>query len=482
MADAAIDLDKYQKVAEAMIAAKRYKDTHRREFVDADSWYSWQHQSFESDKQQTMLMAANRSGKTMSAGYHFALDLTGDYPEWWQGGRFRFGTDCVALGVDNLQLKDVVQKELFGDVIDKQFTGGWVHPSEIVNVEWSPQTVGLARRVTIRSKFGTSFVTLRSYTQSKTGQATLSFAGTSKDVIWVDECPPDALVGQLVMRTMTGNQGSGGKIRYTMTPELGVTKLVNSFMEQRNDEIQLLIGPVTWDDCPHLTPEQKEAYLAGVPEHERDMRSKGVPFFGSGLVYPIPEDRVVIDPFPLSQRPWLRVIRAMDLGIGHPTAIVWLAYDAEFDCVYLVRDYSVTGGAAAVHAAAANGYLPQAPCVFPPDVDQTEKGSGKTVRKWYAEAGLKNTLDFRNPDGSTYVEPGILELYERMTTDRFKIFRGCNHALRELRMYHRKDGKLVKQDDDVLDAVRYGTQMIRSHGALQSRKPGHKPRVKRAIQ
>lgn len=474
-------VERYKLVAEALIAAKRYKDTHRREFISESDWYDWQHQSFTSDKQQTMLMAANRSGKTMSAGYHFGVDLTGDYPDWWKGETFRHPVDCVALGVDNMQLKDVVQAELFGDVIDKQFTGGWVHPSEIVNVEWSPQTVALARRVTLRSKFGTSHVTLRSYTQSKTGQATLSFAGTSKDIIWVDECPPDQLVGQLVMRTMTGRKGKGGVIRYTMTPELGVTKLVHSFMDERDDRIQNLIGPVTWDQCPHLSSEQKSAYLAGVPEHERDMRSKGIPFFGSGLVYPISESRVTCDPFQLSDMPWVKVLRAIDLGIGHPTALVWLAYDPEFDIIYCVKDYAQKGEAAAIHAAAANSFMPNAPVVFPPDIDQTEKGSGKTVRKWYAEAGLKSTIDFQNPDGSRYVEPGIMEINERLRTDRLKIFSNCQHVLREMRMYHRKEGKLVKQDDDVLDALRYGVQMVKTHGVALSHRRGHKPKVKRAM-
>ncbi len=467
--------------AHALIQAKLYMDTHAREF--APTWYPWQRQAFESDASQTMTLAGNRSGKTMSAAYHFACDVTGDYPDWWQGQRFPYAINALGLGVDNTQLKAVLQTQLFGEIDEekKQFKGGWIHKSEIISVEWSPHTTGLARRVTVRHAKGQTYVTLRAYTQSKTGQGTLSFAGTSIDLILVDEQPPDQLIGQLVTRTMTGNRGAGGVIRYTMTPELGMTKLVTTFMENPAEN-QKLIGPIAWSQCPHLTPEVQASILSGIPEHERDMRRKGVPFFGSGLVYPIPEERVVCDPFPVSDMPWIRVLRAMDLGIAHPTAIVWLGWDPEFDVIYVLRDYSEKGKEAAIHAAVANTFLPYAPMVIPPDIDHTEKGSGKTVRKFYSDAGLKHTIDFENPDGSRFVEPGIMDLFERMRTDRFKVFRGCEHVLREMRMYHRKDGKLVKVDDDALDAVRYGSQMIKTKGVKLGRsKVGHKPKVKRAM-
>jgi phage terminase large subunit-like protein len=324
---------------------------------------------------------------------------------------------------------------------------------------------------------------LRAYTQSKTGQGSLSFAGTSLDLIWVDECPPDDLVGQLVTRTMTGNLGKGGHMRYTMTPELGATKLVTNFMEYR-ESTQKLIGPIAWSECPHLTDELQATILQGIPEHEQDMRSKGVPYFGSGLVYPIPEKRIMCSPTtedgkPITSIPWLKYIRAIDIGINHPTAIVWLAYDAEIDRIYVLRTYSEADSAAAVHAAACNSYLDFAPCVFPHDIDNREKGSGKTVRQYYSEAGLKNTVDFKNKDGSISVEPGVAEINDRMRSDRFKVFNDCSGFFRELRMYHRIDGKIEKSNDDIMDAIRYGAMMVATYGVTMggNRRRGRKPKV-----
>lgn len=467
------------EVVNALILAKQYKDSHKREFPP--DFYPWQRDYFADPAPQKMLMAGNQTGKTMSTGFEFACHCTADYPDWWDGPRTIFTLNAMALGVDGEQLKEVVQKTLFGEVDDrKQFSGGWIHPAEIIDVEWSGTVTGLARRVRVRSKYGTTTITLRQYTQSKTGSGSLSFAGSIFDLIWVDECPPDTLVGQLVMRTINGMRRKGGWIRYSMTPELGVTQLVDNFMNNRKGG-QALHGPIAWDQCKHLTEDVQEQILAGIPEHEHDMRRKGIPFFGSGLIYPYPESRYVIDDFEISQIPWATVLRAMDLGIDHPTAIAWMAYDPEIDRIYLLRDYQQSGEAAAIHAAVANQYLKDSPVVFPPDVDTSEKGSGKTVRDWYHKAGLTNTLDFKNPDDSKYVEPGIMDLNERLKTDRLKICRSCVNTIREMRLYHRKDGKIVKKNDDSLDALRYGAMMIPRYGVPQNRRRGRKPRVHRAM-
>jgi hypothetical protein len=214
------------------------------------------------------------------------------------------------------------------------------------------------------------------------------------------------------------------------------------------------------------------------------MRSKGIPYFGSGLVYAVPESRIICNPEtedgrPITSIPYLKYIRAMDIGIHHPTAIAWLAYDPEIDRIYVLRTYSKSDSAAAIHAAAANSYLDFAPMVFPHDVDNRDKGSGKTVRQYYADAGLKHTVDFQNPDGTKAVESGILEINDRMRTDRFKVFNTCEEFFREMRLYHRDDGKLKKMNDDVMDAARYGAMMIRRYGVPAGGKRHARPRKKK---
>jgi len=290
-------------------------------------------------------------------------------------------------------------------------------------------------------------------------------AGSSVDGILVDEQPPDSITGQLKTRTMTGRKGQGGFMLYSMTPELGRTDLIVQFMEHPAPH-QALIGPIAWSQCPHLTPEKQAEFLASIPEHERDMRSLGVPFFGSGRIYGVPEERLLVEPFEIASKPWMRCIRSIDLGIAHPTSIAWLAHDSEDGITYLVKTYRQAGEAAPYHAAAANALWPNAPLVFPPDVDQREKGSGETVMAHYENAGIHNGILFENPDGSRYVEPGIMALQEAEQTGTFKIFRGqCDEYLEERRTYHRDmKGQIVKERDDTMDAVRYGYACVATSG------------------
>ena len=57
------------------------------------------------------------------------------------------------------------------------------------------------------------------------------------------------------------------------------------------------------------------------------MRSLGIPLYGTGRIFRPDESLLVIDPFNLDEKPWLRVIKGLDVGIAHPTAVAWLAYD-----------------------------------------------------------------------------------------------------------------------------------------------------------
>jgi hypothetical protein len=351
-------------------------------------------------------------------------------------------------------------------------------------VAWSTNITGVARKVLVKSKFGVTTIRQRVYTQAKTGSATLSFAGFTQDLIWCDEQPPDELIGQLHVRLINGNRGKGGRLRYTMTPELGQTATVVDFMETASTH-QRLVGPVHWDRCPHLTPEVRERILAGIPPHERDMRVGGIPYMGAGLIYPIAEERILCDPFTLPG--YFRVLKAVDLGMNpDPTAVVFLAYDPELDVVYLVDEYAESGRSVPDHAAEINKIWPHAPVVFPHDAKQghsrVETKAGETIMRHYQDAGVGHAILFQNEDESIKVEPGILYLNGLMERNGFKCFRNTtNGFLMEKRMYHRKDGRPVKRMDHRLDAVRYGAVMIKRFGVPLLESYRKRPFVRRAM-
>lgn len=54
-----------------------------------------------------------------------------------------------------------------------------------------------------------------------------------------------------------------------------------------------------------------------------------------------------------------------------------------------------------------------------------------------------------------------MEMLDRMQTGRLKVFSGLDDWFQEFRMYHRKDGRVVKERDDLMSATRYGLMMKR---------------------
>ena len=68
------------------------------------------------------------------------------------------------------------------------------------------------------------------------------------------------------------------------------------------------------------------------------------------------------------------------------------------------------------------------------------------------------------------------DLRDRMMTGRFKVFDHCSEWFEEFRQYYRKDGRIVKAHDDLLDATRYGVMMLRfakevKDGKIKRRRP-----------
>jgi hypothetical protein len=104
------------------------------------------------------------------------------------------------------------------------------------------------------------------------------------------------------------------------------------------------------------------------------------------------------------------------------------------------------------------------------DGRQADKGSGKSLTEQYRAEGVFMTREhFTNPpqqgqkenSGGISVEAGVQEMYTRLQTNRLKIFSNQGKLLEELRMYHRKDGKIVAKHDDVISALRYAVMSAR---------------------
>ena len=213
-------------------------------------------------------------------------------------------------------------------------------------------------------------------------------------------------------------------------------------------------------DAEHYTPEQREAIIAGYPEHEREARIRGLPSMGSGRVFPIAEEAITCRPRPI-ERHWAQ-INGLDFGIDHPFGAVNLAHDRDADIVYVTKCYRKKDAVPAIHCAAIKPWGDWIPCAWPHDGLQRDKGSGEQLAEQYRQNGL-NMLPERatHEEGGHGVEAGIMDILERMETDRFKVFAGLELWFEEFRVYHRKDGLIVKEADDLMAATRYASMMLR---------------------
>jgi len=216
---------------------------------------------------------------------------------------------------------------------------------------------------------------------------------------------------------------------------------------------------MTIDDAEHISPEKRKEIIASYPAHEIEARTKGIPVLGSGKIYPVTEESISVAPFAVPTH-WA-MIGGIDFGWDHPTAAVQMAWDRDADVLYIGAAYRRSKATPLEHAATLKGWG-GFPWAWPSDGNQTQKTDGSNLRDQYRSHGLRMLHKHAtHPSGGNGVESGISEMLTRMQTGRLKVFSHLEDWWSEFRLYHRKDGKIHKERDDLMDATRYALMMIR---------------------
>lgn len=217
---------------------------------------------------------------------------------------------------------------------------------------------------------------------------------------------------------------------------------------------------MTIDDVEHYSAEEKARIVASYPAHEREARSKGIPTMGSGRVFPVSEELIRVDPLPIPE--WWAQINGLDFGWDHPFAAVNLAWDRDADCVYVTKTYRQKESTPIMHAAALRPWGEWIPCAWPHDGYQHDKGSGDQLADMYRAQHLNMLLEHAtHSEGGFGTEAGVMAMLDRMQTGRWKVFSTCGDWFEEFRLYHRLEGKIVKERDDLMSASRVGLMMLR---------------------
>lgn len=416
---------------------------------------------------ERLLVAGNQLGKTVAGSFEAAMHLTGLYPDWWDGAVFDDPVTGWAASETSQGTRDTVQRLLLGPV------GAWgtgaIPADKILEIKRASHGVAdaietiLVRHVT----GGVSRITLKTYDQGRE-----RWQGETLDFVWFDEEPPE----DIYIEGLTRTNATQGIVWVTFTPLKGMSDVVRRFMIDKH--VGTHVTTMTIHDAEHYTPEQRAAIIASYPAHERDARSMGIPTLGSGRIFPLSDDLVMCEPIAIPPH-WVQIC-GIDFGWDHPSAAVRLAWDRDSDVLYVTATHRQKEQTPVLFAATVKPWGDWLPWAWPHDGLQHDKGSGDELAAQYRKQGLKMLKDRathppapneKEGTGGNGVEAGLMEMLDRMQTGRLKVFKHLNDWFEEFRMYHRKDGKVVKLDDDLMSATRYAMMMKRFAVINQAAKP-----------
>jgi phage terminase large subunit-like protein len=414
---------------------------------------------------ERLLMAGNQLGKTLSAGAETAMHMTGDYPKWWKGRRFDGPVNGWVAGSTSQTTRDNPQRLLLGPV--GEWGTGYIPGNAIVDIKKAIHGVSEAVETLLvrhRPTGKISRATFKTYDQGRE-----RWQGETLDFVWCDEEPPLDIYSEGKTRLNV----KAGLMYITFTPLLGMSEVVLRFIKEKPPGSHVV--QMTIHEALHYTKEQREAIIAGYPEHEREARAEGIPMLGSGAVFPIHE-RMLKEGVIQIPGFWPRIC-GMDIGWDHPTAAVWIAWDRDADIIHVYDVYKLEKQTPIVHAAAIKARGHWIPVAWPHDALQHDKGSGDAIANQYRKLGVRMLMNHathpaqkgkKEGTGGYSLEAGIQDMLQRMQTGRLKVADHLNDWFEEYRLYHRKDGLIVKEHDDLMSATRVACMMLRHARVAQA--------------
>ena len=421
---------------------------------------------------ERLLIAGNQVGKSDTGAYETACHVTGIYPPWWKGLRFDQNTgpcDAWVGGTSGIATRDGPQAKLFGPPgVDELLGTGFIPKSAIIGQPSSGRsaTASFDTAHIRHVSGGISPLGFKSYEQDRR-----HWQGTTKKFIWFDEEPPEEIYTEGLARLAA----TGGSHILTFTPLFGFSEVVKRFLEpdpkfaSRRVFVQMALT-----DAKHMTPEKLEATLSMYPRHEWAARRDGDPHLAGGLIFSAaPADLEEAKWAYMPGEPGLMfpahwpLLWGIDFGIDHPFAAVLLAWDRDSDAGHILAGFRVRDSLPLVHADMLRRIAANVPVAWPHDGHVRDSNSGEEMAKIYKKHGLNMLAEHAtHPSGGYSTEAGLMDLETAMRGGRFKVNNQFSDWFQEYRLYHRdKEGKIVKQNDDIMSATRI-VWMARRHARI----------------
>ena len=314
--------------------------------------YPWQRKAMNltRDHHVVGLICGNQMGKSETACALIAMHLTGLYPAWYRGRRFKKPPTVLVSGVDSNFNKNVLQEKLFGTnnvrgkaQNKKLGTGKIPRPSIVMSSIVSQRGDGIDGVQIKHSSGGESTLLFKGYEGGRE-----AVQGIPADVVYIDEQPKDEFWSEVLVRTAA----TKGSVICAFTPLKGLTGLVENLSElppmKGADEDKFgskiksdgdwAMVRASWDDAPHLDIDLQNSLKKGFQSFEIDARVYGMPVAGHGRIIPFQDGEMTYDPREVQIRnEWSHII-GLDVGHGHggdPTAVACVAWDETKDILYV---------------------------------------------------------------------------------------------------------------------------------------------------
>ena len=461
---------------------------HNRVFVP----YTRQKEFFTlgSTRRFRMFNAGNQLGKSDAGAYETRCHVTGVYPDWWEGRRFRHPLLAWACGITADKTMNINQGKLLGAPNTPGSLGTGLIPKDMIAGQpiLGRGTTGAFASIPIKHvSGGISTLAFKAYEQGWQ-----KFQGDGVAFIWLDEEPDDFKVYTECQARLLATRGS---MIVTFTPLGGETELyqafargddpdkgfvnmtgddvlaepVNHFMEQARKDSLAKGEELTEDELRAEARKTYDSQIASFPLHEQAARKSGQPIMGSGAIFPILRETIECPPIVEPLGHW-RVAWGVDFGgmggssrkFSHPFGAVLGMYDPLTDILYITAALQLKNMLPIQHADAMKRVCAAAPVFWPHDGHRTVgDDSTETTANLYKGFGLRMWGEHATfKSGGYATETGISEMMQRFTSGRLKV---CSNLLDwwdEFISYHRDEtGQIVKVHDDLMSASRILTMM-----------------------
>lgn len=377
------------------------------------------------------------------------MHATGLYPFWYQGRRFRKAPVIWCAGETGAAVRDTIQKLLIGDLANP---GTGLIPPGTYETTASRGVADLVDTIIVNHTSGQrTRITFKYYEQQRE-----KFQADTVDFVWLDEEPSK----EIYMEALTRTNATGGYLVMTFTPLQGMSGVVKRFVRETSPD-RIMVN-MTIDDALHIPPTERAKIINSYDKAQADARAYGKPVRGSGQIFPFARQDIACDPFPLDSVPFYwQEIAGIDFGWDHPTAAVKLLYNTQDDILYVTNTYRRSEATPMVHAAVLKAWG-NIPFAWPHDGLQHDKGSGMPLRDIYANEGLYMLPEnARFEDGGNGVVAGLEMMKIRFETGKLKIFSHLHDFFEEIDGYYVSEGKIIKEEEDLICACRYAIMCLR---------------------